>query len=144
VELPVAPAGILPASSAPGAAVPPAARPAPILAPKIDPVTGARQALFEGDDPVYAAIVAAFRTVRGSGIAVADTGQRFEDVRKNSTDAPELIRYEVERILSPYQAAGQIRIDSIEPEAGPDKGWIGRVRARFTILRTGEEREAFA
>ena len=56
--------------------------PSPLLADKIDPKTHDYESLFEGRDPVEAAVLLAFSIVRNSGAAVVNVGHRFHTIRK--------------------------------------------------------------
>lgn len=119
---PIQPAGITPASlwSLPGAPTP--IRAAAVLAPELDARTGARVSLDGQGDPVMNSLALQFRTVRGSGVSVADDGTELFSIEKNGEDAPALIEFEMARVLEPFVEQGLITVDPTVITAGPDAG----------------------
>lgn len=132
---PIQPAGITPASlwDVPGAPTPIAA--AAVLAPELDPNTGARVSLDGQGDPVWNAIGLQLRTRRGTGVSVADDGTDLLEIQKNGEDAAALISFEMTRVVQPFVDAGLVTVDAPDVTAGPDAG--NRATALERVHREG-------
>lgn len=106
------------------------------LADDIDPKTGELRSMA-GKDPTDDAVLFQLTVKRGSGAAVLEDGQRFEDVKKNDEGAPAALKFEAQRALRVLVERGDVEIESLEVEAGPDKGDLGAVALSVKNLRTG-------
>lgn len=135
------PAGISPAATWKALPDVERQRPIAVLTPKLDGRSGEQVSMTKGDDPTFQSIAAAFRTQFGSGVAVTNFGHKLESITKNDESAPDAIRFEVDRILAPYLADRLIHVDKLTITAGPEAGNSATIFLRFTILKTGEERE---
>jgi hypothetical protein len=95
--------------------------PAGILADAIDPVTGELLSLTRSYDPTDGALVTALRTVRGSGSAVREVGQRYQDIEFINDQTSLLLRQESARTLGLLTDSNQVSVLSVKDlELGPD------------------------
>jgi hypothetical protein len=94
--------------------------PAGILADAIDPATGEYLSIERGFDPTDAAVLTALTTKRGSGAAVTDVGQRYLDLQRVDSTAPQFILAETERALKRLIDSRQIALDRVTPVLGDD------------------------
>ncbi len=118
--------------------VEPGAPPA-ILADPIDPHTGEYLSIERGYDPTDAAVLTALTTIRGSGSAVLETGQRFRDATHVTRAAATFLRSEAELALRHLIEAQHIRLESIDVVQGDD---FLELAVRYINLARGELRVA--
>ena len=85
-----------------------------MLSDPLDVATGELLSIERGFDPTDAAVFTALRTVRGSGSAVEDVGQRFGDAKLVTPQMETFFREEVRLALQHLVAAKQIRVESVE------------------------------
>lgn len=90
--------------------------PIAMLADPIDPATGELLSIERGFDPVDAAVINVMRTVRGSGSAVEDVGQRFGDATHINPKLEAFLREEVRIAFEPLVNAGQVSIEQVSLE----------------------------
>jgi hypothetical protein len=114
------------------------ARPPAILADDIDPKTGELRSLFTSVHPVDAAIQYQFRVKRGSGACVLEQGQAFDSIKKNTSSAPNDLRFEAQRILQPFVDRGDAEIVTLEVAGGEAEKDRGAVFVQYRNLRTGK------
>jgi hypothetical protein len=110
----VPPAGVSPISSflLDTAGVPPGAVVA-MLADPIDPATGDYLSIERGFDPTDAAFLTCMRTVRASGSAVENVGQRFADHTKVDPQLDSFMREEVRLASKELVDAGELEIRQV-------------------------------
>ena len=94
--------------------------PSGILADAIDPATGEYLSIERGFDPTDAAVLVALTVKRGSGSAVADVGQRYQDLQRVDETAPQFIVAETERALRRLIESRQITLEGVTPAMGDD------------------------
>ncbi len=139
----IPPAGVSPAGffvpvsyTAPG-------EPVGILADAVDPKTGEYLSLERGFDPTDAAVLTALRTVRGSGSAVLEVGQRFQDATHVTAATETFLFQEVELALRHLVRSGQIRLERVVVLADPKTDFaevaifyanLGRAADRLAVL----------
>lgn len=85
-----------------------------IMADAIDVSTGDYLSIERGFDPTDAAFLTAMRTVRGSGSAVENVGQRFGDATHVNPELPAFMREEVRLATKELVDAGDLRIERVE------------------------------
>ncbi len=90
--------------------------PIAMLADPIDPATGELLSIERGFDPVDAAVINVMRTVRGSGSAVEDVGNRFVDAKKITPSLEAFLREEVRLAFAELVAANQVRLEEVRLE----------------------------
>lgn len=78
------------------------------------------ESLTKDRDPVDAAVIEALWRVRGSGAAVTNTGSRFLDIEKIDSQAATTIEAEARTALRRIIRRGDIIIQKITVETGPD------------------------
>jgi hypothetical protein len=115
--------------------------PVGILADPIDPRTGEYLSLERGFDPTDAAVLTALRTVRGSGSAVLEVGQRFQDATHVTDATATFLFQEVELALRHLVHTGQIRLERVSVVAEPGKDFA-EAAIFYVNLARGEERIA--
>lgn len=84
-----------------------------MLADPIDVTTGDYLSIERGFDPTDAAVLTAVRTVRGSGSAVENVGQRFADHPRVDNQLEPFMREEVRLTLDHLVQAGDIAIERV-------------------------------
>lgn len=84
-----------------------------ILADAIDPVTGEFLSLERGFDPTDAAFLLAMTTVRGSGSAVEQVGQRFGDATHVSPQLESFMREETRLAVKPIVDRGDLELGTV-------------------------------
>lgn len=85
-----------------------------MLSDPIDAATGELLSIERGFDPTDAAVFTALRTVRGSGSAVEDVGQRYGDAKLVVPQLKTFFREETRLALQHLVDSKQIRIESVE------------------------------
>lgn len=113
--------------------------PVGMLADPIDPQTGDYLSIERGFDPTDAAVLTALSTVRGTGSAVLETGQRFRDATHVTPATATFLRQEVELALRHLIESGQIRLESVSVLTGED---YAEVAVHYANLARGEHRTA--
>lgn len=108
-----------------------------MLADPIDPATGELLSIERGFDPTDAAVINALRTVRGSGSAVEDVGQRFADAKHVTPQLEAFLREEVRLALNGLTSTNQIRLESVAIETVDD---TANVHIVYTNIARGVER----
>lgn len=108
------------------------------LADDIDPATGEYRSILSGADPTDAALLVALTTVRGSGVSVMETGQKFNQARMISPSLERYLREEVDFALRHLVEARQIRIDRVSVVKGDD--WA-ELAVLYTNLATQVQRQ---
>lgn len=88
-------------------------RPNGVLADPIDATTGDYLSIERGFDPTDAAVITAVRTVRASGSAVEDVGQRFADHKFVDNKLEPFMREEVRLALKHLTERGDLSIDKV-------------------------------
>lgn len=111
--------------------------PIAILADPIDFATGELLSIERGFDPTDGAVLTALRTVRASGSAVEDVGQRFRDATHVTPDLPAFMREEVRLALLHLTSSNQIRLELVEIVTGTD---FAEVRVHYRNLVRDEDR----
>jgi len=84
-----------------------------MLSDPIDISTGEMLSIERGFDPTDAAVFLAMRTVRGSGSAVEDVGQRFGDAKLVTPQLETFFREEVRLAFEHLVTGKQIRIEEV-------------------------------
>lgn len=79
-----------------------------VLAPPIDFETGEFLSISRSFDPTDAAVFTALRTVRGSGSAVQDVGQKYSEHDHVDSSLPLFVQQETEFALRQLLESGQI------------------------------------
>jgi hypothetical protein len=85
-----------------------------MLSDPIDFATGELLSIERGFDPTDAAVFTALRTVRGSGSAVEDVGQKLQDAKLITPQLVTFFREEIRLALEHLVTAKQIRLESID------------------------------
>jgi len=109
-----------------------------ILADPIDPATGEFLSIERGFDPTDAAVLTALTVKRGSGSAVTDVGQRYQDLQRVDGTASQFIVAETERALSKLVDTKQITLEAVTPVLGDD--WA-EARVVFRNVPRGQRRD---
>lgn len=110
-----------------------------IVADAIDPRTGEYLSISRGFDPTDGAVLTALSVVRGSGSAVTDTGQRFQDLQLVDSSAQTFIDQEARRALKRLKDSSQIAIEKVEPTTEGD--W-GEVLVQYQNIAKGRRQQA--
>ena len=113
--------------------------PIAILADAIDFKTGEYLSISRGFDPVDAAVQVALRTVRGSGSAVEDVGQKFHEQSHVTAGLQTFFREEVAFALRHLVESKEIRLVSVVIPTGDD--WA-EAQVKYQNLISGGERIA--
>ena len=95
-------------------------QPIAMLADPIDLKTGDYLSIERGFDPTDAAVLTAVRTVRASGSAVENVGQRFADHKKIDDQLDPFMREEVRLTLKHLTDAGDVEIRKVEVTKYPE------------------------
>lgn len=112
-----------------------------ILADPINPKTGEYLSIERGFDPTDAAVLTALSTVRGSGSAVLEVGQRFRDATHVTEATGTFLRQEVDLALRHLVESGQIRLERVVVLADTTADYA-EVAVYYVNLARGEERTA--
>jgi hypothetical protein len=91
-----------------------------ILADAIDLETGEYLSIERSYDPTDAAVLAALGTVRDSGSAVQDVGQRFHEHPLIDDRLELFFRQEVDFALRNLTRSGQVRLERVAVTTGDD------------------------
>lgn len=113
-----------------------------MLADPIDFATGELLSIERGFDPTDLAVITALRTVRGSGSAVEDVGQRFADAKLITPQLEAFFREEVRLALDHLTSSKQIRVESVTVVTENDAGEV-QVEY-FNIARNAQRTVALA
>lgn len=98
----------------------PTGKPIAILADPIDPATGEYLSIARGFDPADAAVFVALTTVRRSGSAVENVGQRFADHKLIDGEIAPFLREEVRLALKSLIDRGAVTLDRVIVEPSGD------------------------
>jgi hypothetical protein len=109
-----------------------------ILADAIDPATGDYLSIERGFDPTDAAVLTALTVKRGSGSAVTDVGQRYQDLERVDDTAEQFISAETERALRRLVESRQVAFERVTPVIGDD--WA-EVQVIYRNLPRGQRRD---
>ena len=115
-------------------------KPLGMLADPVDPVTGELLSIERGFDPTDAAVITALRTVRGSGSAVEDVGQQFEQAKIITPKLEPFLREEVRLALAPLTSTNQITLEQVTIEMVDNE--VG-VLIVYRNIAAGVDRQAF-
>lgn len=85
-----------------------------MLADPIDFATGELLSIERGFDPTDVAVFTALRTVRGSGSAVDDVGQKLQDAKIITPQLETFFREEIRIALAHLVDSKQVRIESVD------------------------------
>lgn len=88
-------------------------RPIAMLADPVDPATGELLSIERGFDPTDAAVITALRTIRGSGSAVENVGNRYRDATHVTPELTSFMREETRLALEHLTSTNQIRLDAV-------------------------------
>jgi hypothetical protein len=94
--------------------------PVPILADAIDATTGEYTSVEDSATIADGLVVTLLRTKRGSGAAVLEFGQRFQEIRHVTDDAVVLGESLTREALQPAIDAGVVAFRQISTQANPD------------------------
>lgn len=94
-----------------------------IMADGVDERTKDFASFLYGADPIDDQVYIALNTLRGSGAAVIDVGQRFQDIRKLTTNVQILIEQEARTALGRLVAFGDITISRVTVEKDDAGNW---------------------
>lgn len=109
-----------------------------ILADAIDPATGEYLSIERGFDPTDAAVLTALTVVRGSGSAVADVGQRYQDLERVDDTAAQFIASETSRALKRLVDSRQVVLERVAPLLGDD--WA-ELQIEYRNVPRGQRRD---
>jgi hypothetical protein len=122
MPLVILPAGLHPIGSAPSSQNP--LLPPPVIsADGIDEGSKDLASVLYGADPIDDQVYIALNTLRGSGAAVMNVGQRFQDVRKLDDNAAILIEQEGRTALRRLVNSGDITIDRLYVQTDSAGTW---------------------
>lgn len=108
----------------------------PITADYIDPATGEYASMVQGLNPIDAQVILAMTTIRGSGAAVKDQGQRLSDIDKIRKTVEREIQSEVRLALKQLIQQHDIRLGTFAFDKQPSNDYVGVV-IEYTNLRAG-------
>ncbi len=112
-----------------------------ILADPVDFRTGELLSIERGYDPTDGAVFTALRTVRGSGSAVEDVGQKFNEHQLIDPQLEPFIRQETEFALRHLTDANQIQMQSVDVIEGAD---FAELQAKYINVAQQRDRTAAA
>lgn len=115
--------------------------PTALLADPIDFETGEYLSIERGYDPTDAAVMTALRTVRASGSAVEDVGQKFREHQLVDLGLPTFFREEVSFALRHLVDSGQIRLLSVAVVTLDD---TGEVQIHYINVARSQDRKIVA
>lgn len=108
-----------------------------MLADAIDFATGELLSIERGFDPTDAAVMTALRTVRDSGSAVEDVGQRYADAKLITPQLRSFFAEETRLALEHLTSTNQISLDSVEVVTEGDSA---EVQIGYTNLARNAQR----
>jgi len=108
----------------------------PITADYIDPATGDYVSMTSGLNPIDAQVILALTTVRGSGAAVLDLGQRLGDIDKIRKTVEREIQSEVRQAFKQLLQQRDIRLKSFTFDVQRENDYVGVV-IEYVNLRAG-------
>jgi len=112
-----------------------------MLADPIDFKTGELLSIERGYDPTDGAVFTALRTVRGSGSAVEDVGQKFHEHQLVDPQLEPFMRQETEFALVHLVETKQVEFASAVVVQGDD---FGEMQLKYRNLVQQRDREAAA
>ena len=114
--------------------------PTAMVADPIDPTTGELLSIERGFDSVDAAVITALRTVRDSGSAVEDVGQRFADAKLVTPALEGFLREEARLALDHLTSTKQISLEDVTVATEDDTAGVFIV---YRNIPADKERRAF-
>lgn len=93
-----------------------------ILADAVDFKTGELLSISRGYDPTDGAVFTALRTVRASGSAVEDVGQKFHEHKLVDTKLEPFMKQEVAFALKHLTDSNQVELQSVDIASDADYG----------------------
>lgn len=109
-------------------------KPPGVIAPAIDPKTHEFLSIDKGMDPIDSQVLIALTRKRGSGAAVAEHGQSFDEIRKIDDTTAALLESKTRTALKRLTDRGDIVISRLTPEANQD-GDTANLTVEFQNLR---------